>query len=199
MINFFNISTKIEYDKYMNYLLSLPKDNNIYTNEYSLKNILLHSFKLSENELIHNKQIIKNGYKFRPDYKFDFNNKTFIVEFNGYQHFTDPKVMYKDYLKRIIFNTDNHILVEIPYFIQINKDTFEYFFKVKAVGNIPDNTFPHGFIHPKSKSLGEFSTRGKMIANEIISTFPINMVKDYIHKSLLIRSKYEDIPIEYLT
>ena len=198
MNNFYNIKTKTEYNEYMNYLSGLPRNNNIYTNEFSLKEVLIKGFNLAEDNLIHNKQFIKDGYRFRPDYRFTFNNIQYIVEFQGYQHFTDPNVLYKDSIKRNIYNKDNCKFIEIPYFIQVNDYTFEYFFGMKPINKLPENNFCHGFVHPKSKSLGEFSVKGKELANNYINKFP-NEVYNEIIISLQNKSKFKNIPLNYLT
>ena len=180
------------------YLESLNKGNEIWLCERNLEKIL--------NQVFPNYEIIKNR-RFNlsdksyivPDYLIE--DKKLIIEFQGYQHFTNPEVVYKDSIKKIKIEEMGYNCIQIPYFIQMTISVVEYLFGkyVDGKGVIRDYSegFPHGFIHPKSKSFGEFCYNGLILSREILNLYPEEIRNDCI-KSLEIRSWYLGIPLEVL-
>jgi len=80
--------------------------------------------------------------KLRVDFKIKTPNKRVVyVEFDGHKHFTDANQIDRDNEK----NSKLKNLVRIPYFIQLNQSTWNWFFNEANLGLI-DSKFPHGFI-----------------------------------------------------
>lgn len=168
--------------------------NRNYTTEQSIKDVVLYAYNLLPNDLIHNKQISINSFKFRPDYHFYFESKLYIIEFQGYQHYTTPEVQYRDDIKRKLCLKNNYIFIEIPYFIQLNNETFKIFFNRDT--DYKFNFYPHGFINKQSKSFGEFNKKGRRLAADILFKLPKHIRKE-IYQSLKFKSTYNKIDIQY--
>jgi len=86
------------------------------------------------------------GTRMRHDYEVRKGGKTYIIEYNGDQHYRDPNVILRDLAKADISKRMGKIVVEIPYFIQLTTETFKVFFGEKFE---IETTFPHGFIASK--------------------------------------------------
>lgn len=83
--------------------------------------------KQRDEELIQKYSIYELSKKF--DIAFEFNSKLFLVEFDWIQHFTDLNSIVRDKKIRDKYrNLENIELIEIPYFIQLNKQTSEMYF-----------------------------------------------------------------------
>ena len=120
-------------------------------------------------------QILKNEESFIfegsevpvPDSKmrFDFvvfdkeTNKKVAIEFNGYQHYANPKVILNYERKQRISKSNKIKLVEIPYWVQLTNETFKYYFKHKPTTEIIQD-YPHGFIDKKALLPSAFCSLG---------------------------------------
>jgi hypothetical protein len=62
---------------------------------------------------------------FRVDYVVD---NHFVIEFNGPRHYTIARQIYRDLELADYCSRNGFKLVEIPYFIQLNPDTFKFYF-----------------------------------------------------------------------
>jgi hypothetical protein len=85
----------------------------------------------------------------------------YLVEFDGYFHYTSSKQQYNDSVKNHNAELEEYELVRIPYFIQLNNDTFPYYFP--AVDNSKFdivNDFPHGFIDHSCRVPADFNIIG---------------------------------------
>lgn len=78
-----------EQDKY---LLSIDKE--IWCTEKKLGTILQELFE--KDNIIYNKKLFP---KIIPDYCISNNNIKLIIEFQGYQHYTNPKNVYNDIIR----------------------------------------------------------------------------------------------------
>lgn len=126
-----------------------------------------------------------------PDSKmrFDFlltdfdTNKKIAVEFNGYQHYTKSSVIQNDCRKKSIAKEHKIQLIEIPYFVQLTNNTFEYYF-----GRVPQTTiiqdYPHGFIDKKAVLPADFCSLGIERFIKEISNLPEPISED-IQNSLV--------------
>ena len=91
-------------------------------------------------------------------------------------------------------------MIEIPYFIQLTEAVVKWLFgefvDKKLIKDF-SNGFPHGFIHPKSKSFGDFCSKGLAIVDGLFRTAPAE-VKWGCFKSLVYRSRYSGVSLDYL-
>jgi len=125
--------------------------------ENSLGDFLSVLFK--EEEIIHNKKI--KDLEFRPDYYLP--NLNLVVEFDGYRHFTDNKVVVSDIRKEWIMSENNISFIRIPYFVQLSKRNIEILFKdfLKDKEIVKDfNKYEDGFIDKNAALPGQFSSLG---------------------------------------
>lgn len=121
---------------------------------YCNKNIQLNSMLLY-------KQVKVPNTRYRWDFLIEdkYLNKKFIVEFDGDSHYRDQFVIYRDKQKDKIANKLGYFIIRIPYFIQLNSNTFEYYFKFNCPFPIETN-FNHGFINKNTKLPESFCQLG---------------------------------------
>lgn len=91
------------------------------------------------NDWKHNK--VLPGTPFKPDYYSD--ELKLVVEYNGPIHYTDPNVISQDYIKYSVFEDLGYKVVELPYFVQLDKEVIKYLFKVDS--NYESN-YPQGWV-----------------------------------------------------
>lgn len=140
--------------------------------------------------------------------RFDFvvkdkeTSKRIAIEFNGYQHYTNPKVILNDERKQKIAENYNIRLVSIPYWVQLNNETFKYYFKQKPATNIVQN-YPHGFIDKKALLPAAFCSLGvcRFVEEHLklprkIKQEVYNSMYDKIYMDLL--SPEEVLPIDLI-
>jgi hypothetical protein len=99
------------------------------------------------------------------DYMVETRFGKLIVEFNGNFHYQKGVQQHRDYLLRDYCSLNNIMLVEIPYFIQLDSYTVGMFFPNNVISEYFDNfeistTFPHGFIDPKCVLPCDFNIEG---------------------------------------
>ena len=90
---------------------------------------------------VRNKAVPKSGILKRPDYRCD--NLMLIVEFDGYQHYTDVDEYYNDILKDDTYINMGYKIVRIPYFVQLTTEVISHLFGITMEYK---QIFPHGFI-----------------------------------------------------
>lgn len=155
-----------------------------------------------------------SGIKHRADFRND--DIMLIVEFDGYQHYTQSKRIIADKLKDKIYSSMGYEIWRIPYFIQISKDvilkllnkcdTNKYAFNwieknidIKYFDLLTTQQYPHGFIDSKLEVLpADFCELGIQKFNEDIKYF--DFIWNDIKNSLL--NKYKEklnhpLAIEY--
>lgn len=131
----------------------------------------------------------------RWDMLFKFNNKTYVVEFDGDQHFRDSLVIKSDDIKNSIAENLGYKVIHIPYFIQLTNETFKYFFKDICIPiNIIQN-YKHGFIDKKAKFPASFCELGKEKYNQIYESIPRNVSKEI---SFSLQEKAKEFGFKYV-
>lgn len=173
-----------EQDKY---LKSISKGEELWLTEQKLGEVL-------RNEIFVNNEIISQYKIF--SYKVDYVIKEYnlIVEFQGFQHFTNTKNVYNDIQRIKRLKNNGYIILQIPYFIQLTSNVLNFLFS--SYTNRKDdlsNQFPHGFIHPKVTLPCDFCKLGKKRYNYFLSIFP-NEVKDQCERSIRKRGEIDNIP-----
>lgn len=104
---------------------------------------------------INNKIVPNSGVSYRPDFRCD--NLKLIVEFDGSQHYTQTKVILRDFAKDEIYGKMGYKIVRIPYFVQLETKTIKLFF---GLGCEKEPEFPHGFISKSSTLPADFCELG---------------------------------------
>jgi hypothetical protein len=180
-------------DKYLNDL----KDDNIYwLNESNLGKCLSEIF--TGSEITHNK-CIKGLNKLRPDYFIE--DKNIVVEFHGPRHFKEIVCINNDFNKRNLCKSLDIHMIEIPYFIQLDYNMCDYYFKNYSTSYFDfNNGFPHGFIHPKCVLPYDFNKYGMDLFNNIIMNLSVshNYIVESIFKSIRIRSSLLKLDSSYI-
>ena len=77
------------------FLENIFKGTELWCCERNLGSVLRQLF--PNEEILHDKYLTLSDKKFRPDYQIP--KKKIVVEFQGYQHYTDTICMYKDNIK----------------------------------------------------------------------------------------------------
>ena len=108
-----------------------------------------------------------NSKKLIVDYCIKLPDKTIFVEFNGYHHYTSFKNILRDISLSVYCADNNIILVEIPYFVQLeNNSIFEIYFGIGVYELYLKNKFeifcdfPHGFVDSKCVKPYDFCSAG---------------------------------------
>lgn len=126
-----------------------------YLTENSLKDILVSA---NPTKIEREKGIVFEGKRYRVDYEIVKNDKTFFVEFNGYHHYNSTKVQIRDIQIKKYCILNNITLIEIPYFIQYDKELFERLFSF-SFSDIKWE-YPHGFHDNKALRPCDFNIGG---------------------------------------
>ena len=85
------------------------------------------------------------------------------VEFDGYQHYQQGKVIHRDINNQILLKQANIHVIHIPYFVQASFAIPFYFNTNRPdvfYGNDPRADFPHGFVDSKCVHPIDFSYTG---------------------------------------
>ena len=93
---------------------------NDFLNENNFEEIVLRKLFPEEN-WIHNKKIPNSAINSRPDFRND--NLMLIVEFDGYRHYTQCKVFFKDRDNQAEYERLGYKVIRWPYWIQPNERT----------------------------------------------------------------------------
>jgi hypothetical protein len=134
--------------------------------------------------------------RFAFDCGFIFNDKKYLVEFDGYRHYTDALAMYRDNQKDIIAERNGFTLVRFPYWLQLNTETFNLLFGQRTEFRII-TTYPYGFISDKAVLPCNYCCYGyKRFLNEF-DKLP-KSIQDEITCSLIYQSNKKELPIKYI-
>jgi hypothetical protein len=112
-------------------------------------------------------------------------NDYWLVEFDGYRHYTEADVIYRDRHKDFLWasHTDNYdSVIRIPYFIQLTTQTFKDYFqdflkKFKINVKIEQN-YKHGFIDKKAVLPANFCSLGERIFISNLFSLKENVLKE---------------------
>lgn len=123
---------------------------------------------------------------FRPDYIS--HAKKLVVEFDGYQHYTNPTTILRDYRKDIVLVKDGYNVIHIPYFVQLNESVSANLFGEYVTGD-PSGfvDYPHGFVDDKATLPSHFCTLG--VERFINDLNRFSYIADDIWSSLDVRCK----------
>ena len=135
----------------MTHVYTFKETQKDYLTEKSLGDALEVLF--PDTEIIHNKNHKDLG--FRPDYVIPTEN--LIVEFNGFGHYTNNKIVEQDYHKRMEAESLGIRTISIPYFIQLDSRMIHHYF---GKDSNDFNDYPYGFVDKKAVLPGQFSSLG---------------------------------------
>ena len=90
----------------------------------------------SVNDWIHDKGFASK----RPDFRSP--SLKLIVEFDGLQHYTDPRKILQDQKNTEIYNNNGYKVVRIPYFIQLSNAVVKQLFGVDIHEPLFDESYP---------------------------------------------------------
>jgi hypothetical protein len=105
---------------------------------------------------VHNKSVPKSESRARPDYRCD--ELMLIVEFDGYQHYSQTKTILADEEKDSLYSALGYSIVRIPYFVQLSSTVIELLFSLPAV--TWEQVYPHGFIADEALLPADFCPLG---------------------------------------
>ena len=135
-----------------------------------------------ENNWIHNKNF--EGY--RPDYRSE--ELKMIIEWDGPLHYTNPRAIIRDNVKKELYTKMGYKVVNIPYFIQLNHNTiYTYFKRDIQIGR----KYPNGFItdNKNLKLPADFCTIGLLRYQHDLQIQDIYTRKE-IEESLKVQCNY---------
>lgn len=112
----------------------------------------------------------------RWDMSFEQNQTLYAVEFDGDSHYRDSLRIKVDREKDEIAAKNSMKVVRIPYWVQLNSETFKYFFDFDAE---IETDFPHGFIESKIFP-ASYCELGMKRFNDEISKVPESVKKGVI-------------------
>lgn len=81
---------------------------------------------IPEKEWIHDKPF--PGKRIRPDYRYEGKKMKLIIEFDGVQHYTNPKRIEDDEKNEKIYKENGYTVVRIPYFVQLTNEVVKIMF-----------------------------------------------------------------------
>jgi hypothetical protein len=93
-----------------------------YLTETKLGNVLN---SISEFETIKSYKVLNTRFR----YDYFIKNKNLIIEFDGDLHYRDSFVIKRDNTKDELMKNLNIKVIRIPYFVQLNNETFNFYFK----------------------------------------------------------------------
>lgn len=132
------------------------------------------------------------GTRMRYDYEVIRNGKHMFVEFDGDSHFRDATVIFRDDTKDAIAKSLGKAVIRIPYFVQLDKESFKLFF---GEGFDICTSFPHGFIAHKMLP-ASFCRIGLARADAVVKSLP-NSIYEAIFKSLAEKARTLPAPFVY--
>lgn len=141
---------------------------------------------------------IHTNYKidrYRGDLVVDTKKRKFLIEFDGYRHYTEGSVQARDQLKDAVWKLsqkDDYSIVRIPYFVQLDSKTFKYYFE-KLLDELDlevevSCNYKHGFIDKKAALPCDFCSIGERKFIYDLATLPKDVVNDII-QSLITKVK----------
>lgn len=152
------------------------------------------------------------------DYQFIIDGKEVFVEFNGDRHYREGKTQFRDILLRNHCKISGIILIEIPYFVQLDNYTKLFYFSNEIFKHHIDNVeittnFPHGFVSDTCVLPCDFNIAGwNLFIREYEAfhqrQFDMWSISKEIYKSLEVKCEklgYDDLvvglsdPLHFLT
>lgn len=149
------------------------------------------------------------------DYKVQFDNKTYLVEYDGPTHFRESKTEYRDKQLDSFFKDDSTVkVVHIPYFIQPDCLLFETMFNINFSSDIKDLSelkgfsktikdkvtsidwnFPQGFISENCIRPVNFNSSGwdEFLFFCIVKLANLKTIQNEIFNSLMINGRFPEI------
>jgi hypothetical protein len=122
--------------------------------------------------------------RYRWDITCSLNGKKLHVEFDGDRHYTNSLAFRSDEVKDLYAKQHNEDVIRIPYFVQLNSETFKYYFGL----NLDLTTdFSHGFVTTKVFP-ASFCSLGLIRYNKELNNLPVSVVSQ-INESLAIQSE----------
>ncbi|MFV0518818.1 MAG: hypothetical protein ACK5LY_00960, partial [Lachnospirales bacterium] len=102
------------------------------------------------------------------DHYIKIDNRKILVEFDGEQHYTKISNFINDEKYELIALQLGYEIVRIPYFIQLNTELINYFFKTKLKNTIIINSFFQGFRTNGKNEIPEFiGTKAENFVNSL--------------------------------
>ena len=147
------------------------------------------------NTFVHDKFIKVNnnyitnicGQKIRPDYFCE--SLKIVVEYDGYQHYTDPFVILKDKYNTEALRSVGYTVIRIPFYVQLDKYAIKHYFNIDFNNLLYDTCSDHGFIHPKATLPSQFCEHGIDKFNNDLCVLPKEVTNSIVN-SLLYRLTY---------
>jgi hypothetical protein len=105
--------------------------------------------------------------RYRGDLVVNTQQHTFLIEFDGFPHYTKASMCISDIQKDKVWKSKSisHLIVRIPYFIQLTTETFKFYFSQFLLDLDIEVTiisdFPHGFIDKKVIFPADFCSLGE--------------------------------------
>ncbi len=93
----------------------------------------------------------------RWDFQVNYNNEIINIEFDGAQHYCDINIIISDKEKNLYAKSLNQKVIRIPYWIQLDKLMFKYYFGFEF--DI-ETDYKHGFIDKKATLPASFCEIG---------------------------------------
>lgn len=142
----------------MNLKQNLINNKNVYLTETLLYDYIKYIFK--DYEIIHNKIVPNSNIKNRPDFRIE--SIKLIIEFDGYRHYNDSKVIVKDLETTQIWNDLGYNIIRIPYYLQMNIEVLSllYSYINKEVDTDNISNYKNGFIDKKALRPKDFPLLG---------------------------------------
>jgi hypothetical protein len=147
---------------------------NDYLVESKLNDILTSQLKEYFTTEVHTK--IAN--KYYADFVINTKTKKYLVEFDGYQHYTNAHQIINDIKKDSIWiqKEGQNSIIRIPYFVQLTTETFNYYFNFvlqeQQIAIEVNSNYPHGFIDKKVVYPANFCGIGEKRFIHELNTLP---------------------------
>ena len=140
-----NISIKVHYEGYLT--------------EQKLVDIFCNQLK---KYIKADKQVKISNTRYKADIVI---NDTYMIEFDGPQHYTSSHQLVSDSTKDAIWelSKEGNEVIRIPYFVQLTTETFNFYFHTIFNNYIIEvcQNFPHGFIDNKVILPADFCSYGE--------------------------------------
>lgn len=95
------------------------------------------------------REVVVPGTRMKNDFEVLHLGITWVVEFDGDLHYRDPNVIHRDKVKDDISRKLGKVVIRIPYFVQLDTETFLAFFFPRGLQCDDifeiETDFPHGY------------------------------------------------------
>lgn len=120
------------------------------------------------------REVLASGRR-RWDCVARFDQKIFVIEFDGERHYREPSAILSDEAKDAEANVRGWSSVRIPYWVQLDSVMFRHWFNVDA--DIAMD-YPHGFIDPHAALPASFCEMGQKKFADQINMLPSGVVSE---------------------